>query len=325
MRTAWIAGIETPAVVSTETIDTASASNASLVWASGNVDVITWIDSSRRWTVDLAAVAATCGTVTVCEGVVYVCGHGDPRCTANNPLRSYTCSGATTATCVGANGTAFTHQEMADNSIVFGNNGTTVWVFERPAKTGGMTMCWILLLILNALRVGAFATRNGRVDAACVVTFALVMRATVTSGAAAPPHIWSESGTDAADIVIAIGAATVAAAAVIAAAWSSVDAVEPFRVTTEHAALAAVATSFPQSVAGPEPATVIAAMTGLAICAVGGRSKSIAAAPGIVWATACMIYPAIADAVVTSTTTATAALSIVIAVTTTTVAVAIAQ
>lgn len=325
MKTAWIAGTTMPAVASVEAIDTVSARNASLVWSTDDVDVVTWIDSSQRWAVDLAAVAATCGTVTVCEGVVYACGHGDPRCTFEPPIRSYTCSGGTIATCVGKNGTAVTRKEMIDYTFVFGNNGTTAWVFDRPQKTGGMAMCWIFLVVINALRVGAFKTRNGRVDAACLVTFAMIVRAVATSGGAAPPHIWSDLGSETVDIAIAVVAALVASASIAAAAWTSVKATEPFRATTEIAALAAAAAAFPQSVAGPGPATVVAAMTGLAICVVGGRSNSVAAAPGIVWATASLIYPAITNAVVTSSTPAAAAVSAVIAITAVVVAVAVAK
>jgi len=322
MRSAWVAGTQVAAVASTEAIDAASVANATLVWATGQVDVVTWIDSSGRWAVDMAAVAAACGTVTICEGVVYACGHGDSRCTAMPPTRSYTCTGGT-ATCVGPNGTAVTAKTIADMTVVWGDSGKTVWAFERPPKTGGMIICWILLVVINALRVNAFKTRSGRVDAAFVVASALVIRAAFGASAAAPPHIWSQTGAEAVDIAAAATAALVAAAAIAAATMTSVADTEPFRATTEMAALAATAAAFPQSVAGPGPATVIALMAGLAMCVVGGRSGSAAAAPGIVWATAAMIYPAITDAVVTKESSAAATVAAVVAATITAVAAAI--
>lgn len=321
LKHAALAPNSVPVAISAEAADTETAANATLVWATGEAAVTAWVDSTGRWVIDPAQLQ----DVTICEGAVYIGGAGDPRCTAEKAAVAYACPAKTTASCVGPNGTDIDSGTFARYTVVWGNNGTAAWAFDRPEKTGGMVFCWVLLVVINALRTGAFKRRLSRMDAAALAGGGFIIRATSTVGAVAPPHIFSETGTAAIDYAAGAVAATVAAVAIAVAATAPTTQNEPYRGATEVAALAAIAAAFPQSVAGTAPATVVSIMSGLAISVVAGRSKSVATAPAIVWSAAALVYPAITDAIVTESRWAAAAVAAAVTVTTASVAVAVAE
>jgi hypothetical protein len=176
-----------------------------------------------------------------------------------------------------------------------------------------------MLIVLNALRVNALNRRLSRLDVAGFAAGGFIIRATTTSGAAGTAHM---IGGGPINWAVAACAVAIAAIPVAAAAHTRPTDLEPFKSTTEIVSMAALAAAFPRSIAGPGPVAVISTMSGLAICIVAGRSRSLLTVPGVLWAAIALLYPCIVDAVVTETLTAAGTITAILTVTTVVAAVA---
>lgn len=286
MRSTRLARWLVPAAISIEA-PRGEISAANLTWAGGYAEVPVWIGSSGLATVDPAAIALQHGTATVCESTVYVGAPPDKRCLRGR-AQGFVCRTPwTSASCVGQGGGSPDPRLLYTATHHWSQHGKTLHVIARPPRDWQLVYCGVMLLVLTAAARQVVSRTISRLDVAALASGVLILG--VFEGGTIPPHLYNV------ETAAAITLGAVAGVAVGAAMDPRASSVEPFRATVEAAACAAVAASFPQSLAGPGPAQVVSLICGGAIVAVSGRASNGATLPAVLWSVAALVYPTIVD------------------------------
>jgi len=274
----------------------ADASNVTFVWPFGAAQVPAWSGSNGA-DVDPGSFGRHCGSVTICNKMLYICVPPPPgSCTTVAPTRRYMCETPwETATCITEAGEWLSNTDLEDyHSIEWAPRGASVAVRKAPGTARTFVFSWFLVFVLFALMTDAIVRSITKLDIATTVSSGFVITQLLTAFtpsvvAAGPPAVaWTV------DVLTgAVAAVTIATC------------LTPSQKTlTEICCIATLSVSYPEHLVGRQPAMLIQLVCAILICALAAGRREPRAIPAVAWAALVLVYPVLAESLINSDTTA---------------------
>lgn len=284
--------------------------NATAVWPFGHADTEVWpAPGGGAVALDPWALGRECGEgVYICNGMLYACAApAVGPCTLARPTRTFSCEAPWESwTCLDAHGHWVTDEDIGGGSTVeWSKDGRWIALRDPPALATSIIFCWFLVFILFALMTSAVVRDLTRIDIAATAAGGLAL--TQLAAPFTPSVVLA--GPGALEWAVDVLTGLVAGISVGTCLYA------PQRTTSEVCCLAALSISYPEHIVGRQPAILIQMVCALLICALAGGRREPFALPAVGWAVLVLIYPALAEALISIDTAALYMVSAVVAVT----------